>query len=824
MFKNFLPIKSFKRRGQVLVFYALMIPLLFLFAGVGMDLGWYYLNVSRLQNAADAAAVAGAKTILDEMQSSTPKKFKDYYVQLVDSYPSDKPYNEISLDNGNTVAQEYTVKNLGTAENEQIFDSWSRGKNSEVTMTPEPALFKDGDNYYYVVTLIESIEHFFMPGKFDAMNAPVVAVAVITRNDGGSESGPSIILDANGGDMLKDGEAVSGLDERPKIDVKSELRNTKTDDSNGTVSVQLPSNYSFTREGYTIVSWNTEANGSGFSYLLEDILYNEEEENPEETDESKVGWRNLNTLFRLRGVFEDPDNPDISKVTLYAQWEKVIPPEVIEKLDDAKNENVIVGNWEVQNYYRQNDSRKKEYYERFGHDFYVGAWNHFQDFYHHYTPGNLYRSEVVNILDDIEQKDDDGNPAKDDDGNYIITSYGKKSSVSATTSAINNDVNSDAYNPQQNGILKTYKDGITEKSNAAYPYTWDRLDSINVDFRPEITFNLNKESEQFLSEDYDLELGFFDGMSYGNKKWDTGGQGEAVIRLLRIHTNINFETPYRARISSKYDDPDILWMRIESEPMLYHPDVTEKGQAARLNIKSLNSVHQIIINANQSNYDGPEEAYDNKVYKHRPVIMFYDGPETNDVYDSYKTNTNVLHRKSQPIILNLNAPFRGILYAPNSPVVVIGDSMNQFRGFVVAKNYLRLKNDNDFTEGGYNYYDTYKKKKQYFKQEDGSFLDKDGKKVNTTAEKLFKEKFYYDKTGSSKQYFKIIENTNGEMVSNSAEGITMFVDAQGNVQYAVPETTPTNAGVYDTFGRTDFTTHGYHLEESSNENLLLSGN
>lgn len=32
--------KKVKQRGQVLVFYALMIPILLLFAGVGLDLGW----------------------------------------------------------------------------------------------------------------------------------------------------------------------------------------------------------------------------------------------------------------------------------------------------------------------------------------------------------------------------------------------------------------------------------------------------------------------------------------------------------------------------------------------------------------------------------------------------------------------------------------------------------------------------------------------------------------------------------------------------------------------------------------------------------------
>ncbi|MBE8955450.1 MAG: pilus assembly protein [Quinella sp. 2Q5] len=53
----------FRRRGQVLVLYALLIPLLIMCLGVGLDLGWYYLKVSRLQNAADAAALAGARAL-----------------------------------------------------------------------------------------------------------------------------------------------------------------------------------------------------------------------------------------------------------------------------------------------------------------------------------------------------------------------------------------------------------------------------------------------------------------------------------------------------------------------------------------------------------------------------------------------------------------------------------------------------------------------------------------------------------------------------------------------------------------------------------------
>ena len=79
--------KFFTRRGQALVLYALLIPVLILFVGVGIDLGWYFLNVSRLQNAADAAALAGAQALV----KSGNKIFSDYYVVALtsDNLPAD---------------------------------------------------------------------------------------------------------------------------------------------------------------------------------------------------------------------------------------------------------------------------------------------------------------------------------------------------------------------------------------------------------------------------------------------------------------------------------------------------------------------------------------------------------------------------------------------------------------------------------------------------------------------------------------------------------------------------------------------------------------
>ena len=59
-------------------------------------------------------------------------------------------------------------------------------------------------------------------------------------------------------------------------------------------------------------------------------------------------------------------------------------------------------------------------------------------------------------------------------------------------------------------------------------------------------------------------------------------------------------------------------------------------------------------------------------------------------------------RNSLPVILNLNANFNGVLFMPNSPVVINGNG-NNFEGFVVAEKFLKLKDAHDFpikAEGG----------------------------------------------------------------------------------------------------------------------------
>ena len=172
----------FKRRGQVSVLFALLMPIFILCLGVTLDLGWYYLNVSRLQNAADAAAVAGAQTLIAEGQNFSAYKnialVKKYPARVSNEYRSDTNSEKEAITNSNAVAKKYVAKNLSSASYEANFDAWTKTQ-----IQSEQKLYEKDDNLYYVVKLSEEIRHFFLPGWFDDMNAPVTAVALLSKND-----------------------------------------------------------------------------------------------------------------------------------------------------------------------------------------------------------------------------------------------------------------------------------------------------------------------------------------------------------------------------------------------------------------------------------------------------------------------------------------------------------------------------------------------------------------------------------------------------------------------------------------------------------------
>ena len=565
-----------------------------------------------------------------------------------------------------------------------LINSWTNNK----VEFQSPKLYEQDDNLYFVVQLKDTIKHFFLPGWFDDMTAPVTAVAMMTKE-------PDKVVPP------VDNTPDNALEDKPS-----------------------------TPQDFTIIS-------------------------------------------------SLPDMPVVAN-------NELVNKELNDKLNSARNKNVIVGNWEVQNFYKnaKNDKLLATYQERFKSTVYDKAWNHFQDKNNHYTIGDLYRKNTVNILDDVTAYGQIP-------GTYTsITFGGNGSNVYDTPAALNDNPKSNAYNPGKD-------------NKKGYPYLGERVDSLNIDFKQDVTFSEDKNdpSYKWLIEDWDITLDKWDGIKlFDARKW--GSADEDSVKKLRVHASLNFNGAYKVRTNEKFlereDDgsenpdlvrnekgepvTDILWVRIESEPILYHPDSLDGGKTGNVKILSLNSVNQIIININASNYDTATESY-------RPVIMFYDGPESNDdINKDYKENADVLHRKSLPIILNLNKPFRGVLYAPKSPVVIIGDCKDNFRGFVVAKEYQRLKNEDDdnFEYIGY---------------------------TNREDLSIYGARTYKDSKGNI--CYKITDEN----------GIEMFVDERGDILFEKLDTSvaPKRYGTYDNFERTDFSTENYKVLKESANNMLLSG-
>lgn len=806
-----------------MVIWALFIPLLILFVGVGMDLGWYYLNVSRLQNAADAAALAGARTIIN----SNSGKLKDLAPVLVQGLPADNgltddgepkvetdtstettqtsteseqgttiTYTETTTTTtttisktqladldwtaGDAAAKEYTVKNIGTTENVQadedetvnlIIDKWSLFKSpDEQKVDADLNLVKVNGDFYYIVKLDENIRHFFLPGWFNAMEAKVVAIAQLVPKD------------------------------QVKVD-KSKETNTWEE--------FIAKVREIINDNVIVGNWEVQE----FYRLMETAYKRDENGNYVDANGNLV-------------------TKDKDKVVVYAT--------------DRNGNYILDSNGNKMQDYTNVYANSTAYTERFNANIYDGAWNHFQDFFNHFwatgyhdpsTPsdsmliaGDFYRVETITIRDDVNSASD--------------RPYGSNSSVAATSASINKKpghVNNPGKSTKKTYAKYKDKDGtmkdITDTGNVGLPYKWEYLDSINVDFKPEVTL-----PDKWIGKDWDVSLEDNSGVSFNYKNWATPGQSGNVvitdkyIKHMRIHANINFDEPYKERSDLEpprdpYKEelrekdaagnllPDILWGRIESEPMLFYPDALN-GYETHMGKKqtALSSVRQIIINVNSSNYNTGSVTY-------RPVIIFYDGPERYSLDDPL--------RDSKPVILNLGKPFRGVLFAPNSPVVVVGNAQNQFQGFVVAKKYMRLKEDKDFIHGGYRYFNSKDKQWEYFRSVDANgkitYRDVGGNlKTNRNDSNTYKVAYYYAKgDNSGTKYYRTVENET--IIDNGVETPTgnelvLYTDEYGEVQFAeVDGTFKYKIGEYDNFGRTDFTTHDYHVNETSADNMLLSG-
>lgn len=757
--------KKIFQRGQVMVMSALLlIPLSIAFIGGVMDLGWYYLNVSRLQNAADAAVVAGAQKLVT-MEDFSGYSYDGSIVSIKEiesANPSNKNFEE-----GNNTAKQYVASNIGdkktvqklNEENEPcdaeiITDKWSKGGNPEVET--EFYLYEEDDTFYYVIILKEKVQHFFLSGLLDDMKASVVSVAMLTKSNASND--PVLTPEEK--------EALEKVLNKNVIIGNWEVQNT------------------YRQQDTTI--YETDENGN---YVYD-----------------KNGNKKTVYLKDAEGKYMRDENG--SKIKAVA--------------------------------FKYGYGESSDYYARFGRDQYAERWNHFQDLCNHYYPedrGDHIRRETIVIQDDVT-------------GSGESARYGENSNVSATKASINYDRSGDAYNPAVT-TPKTYHPyyeniSYNTTAEAGLPYTWDRLDSINVDFVPEVMFN---EGSEFLYKNWDCcpvgdiltSDNIYSSASPQNAKNNYPTPPEINVsdrKYLRIHHSIRFEAPYKVRAvekrnSENKEGQDVLWGRIESEPMLPSPDA-RNGLSGKAYTRSFNSVRQIIINFNQSNCDEDND---------RPVILFYEGPEKHE-----GAGTNESLRDSKPVIVNFKVPFRAILYMPNSPVVVTGEHQNDFKGFIVAKKYMRLKTASDFVFFKRRYY----KKRDYehrkagderFKFEDNPLEVYFAEKKDGSGKRFYFDRredstgVYYLKRGSNERfdnpdydyYFEDVYHAVGDdeteyykvIDSVHSDGIEMFTDEYGNVAYEDLTSQPTKCGNYDNFGRSDFVTHNFYWSPKAQRNNLL---
>lgn len=117
---------------------------------------------------------------------------------------------------------------------------------------------------------------------------------------------------------------------------------------------------------------------------------------------------------------------------------------------------------------------------------------------------------------------------------------------------------------------------------------------------------------------------------------------------------------------------DPLFVRIESEEF----NSSDNGRVSNSASGGVtNSVRDIVININADN-----TVKINEQYRDRPIIFFYEGPVDAD-------GNHGVGRKSNTVVVELTKNFRGIIFAPNSPVQIKGNT-KEFYGFVIAESFI----------------------------------------------------------------------------------------------------------------------------------------
>ena len=179
-------------KGSIIIMTAIALPLLLGIAGLGYDVGNLYLEKGRLQNIADASALAGAAVYRDVAKDAATSGTISVDENFDNTtYYTDRPGNLSNTAHGvaDSAAWDYVEKNKGahsiSVNGPFALHGAVTGQTSEGTVTTKPE-----DGVYYRVRLSEEIPLHFLPlipgiGHQQTVNAEAI-VAISTET--GSEA------------------------------------------------------------------------------------------------------------------------------------------------------------------------------------------------------------------------------------------------------------------------------------------------------------------------------------------------------------------------------------------------------------------------------------------------------------------------------------------------------------------------------------------------------------------------------------------------------------------------------------------------------------
>lgn len=205
-----------QERGSILVLVVLLLPIMFGCLGFAYDFGNLYMHRTRLQNVADAAALAGARAYLDSQTTEAPDGIdgtidrtngkvtggegatndkagrQEYtYVPTSNSNPSSITHGDSKHSKADNAADAYIFKNIINLGTEVKSDKWSHYAINSDGASPKT---------FYRIGLSEEVRLYFLPIIKNVPKTQKVRVGAVvlvepgtTTTEPGGGSGSSTI-------------------------------------------------------------------------------------------------------------------------------------------------------------------------------------------------------------------------------------------------------------------------------------------------------------------------------------------------------------------------------------------------------------------------------------------------------------------------------------------------------------------------------------------------------------------------------------------------------------------------------------------------------